>query len=282
MGTFVDQAYIDPLIVKQLEQVKHEVLHQDFDYVAVIDGERRTGKSVLAMQLAKFLDPGFHIGRIVYTADDFIKLIKDPSFPKGGAVILDESYSAANARNALSEVNRSMNTVANEMGQRNAFVFFVLPSFFDLDKTLAIHVTRSLFHVYLREEPNERKGVVEKVRGQYVVFTKDSKRKLYDKGKKSYDYNYPRADYGPLKYYNQYVIDEQQYRDLKKKAFDRREIGFGSKKWFNQRNSYMRYLYDRFKLTETEIAMVPKEYGFEALGQSAVSDVLNGKTRGSS
>ena len=145
---FVEVPAIDKAIKSELDKIKDRVINKDMDYFGVVDGDEGSGKSVLAMQWCKYLDPSFNLDRIVFTSDQFVALLKDPKLKPGSAILLDEAYNAANARATMSEVNRSMVAVTTEVRQKNLFVFIVLPSFFDLDRTLAIHRTRSLCHVY--------------------------------------------------------------------------------------------------------------------------------------
>lgn len=265
MAEVVLQPYIDPIIVKELENVKHRVLKKDHDWVACVDGEEGSGKSVLAMQICKYLDPNFSLDRIVFNSDDFIKIIKDPKTPKGAAILLDEAFSAANARASMSEVNRSMVAVATEMRQRNLFVIIALPSFFDLDRTFAIHRTKALFHVYLDEDFN---------RGQYVIFPKNLKRDLYIAGKKKYSYAFPYSPYPPCRFYNQYIVNEDEYRLKKSEAFKKRVVSNQARKWMMQRNAYIKYLYHSMGLTQDELAKIPTQYGVDPVGQQQISTIM--------
>jgi len=122
------ECYIDPIIAKELDKVKKAVIKKDRDYVMVIDGEEGCGKSVLAMQIAAYLDPKFNLDCVVFNADQFMKTIRE--IRKYACVVLDEAYNASNSRASLSQVNRAMLGVATEMRQRNLFTIMVIPSFF--------------------------------------------------------------------------------------------------------------------------------------------------------
>lgn len=265
MGAYKEHPYIDKAIQPQLDKIKSRVLNRDMDYVGVFDGDEGCGKSVLAMQVCKYLDPTFNINRIVFTSDAFINLIKDPTLKKGSAILLDEAYNAANSRATMTEVNRSMIAVATEMRQKNLFVFVVLPSFFDLDRTLAVHRTRSLFHVYFGEDYQ---------RGQYVVFPKDEKRELYLAGKKKYSYAYPHSPFPPLRFFDEYVIDEAQYRQRKADAFKKRTVSNQAKKWLMQRNAYIKYIYLSLNMSQADIGKLPMQYGAESISNEGISFVL--------
>jgi ABC-type antimicrobial peptide transport system ATPase subunit len=122
------ELWIAPIVKEQLDIVKKRVLTKDRDWVLVIDGEEGVGKSVLAQQIAKHLDPNFGIDNIVFNSDEFLKKVKDVKTKPGTAIILDEAFAAANNRASLSEVNRSMIGVATEMRQKNLFIIFCILS----------------------------------------------------------------------------------------------------------------------------------------------------------
>lgn len=264
METKQKQVFVDTMTKEQLTKVKNRVLRNDRDFVCVIDGEEGSGKSVLAQQLAAYIDPTFNIDRIVFNSDDFIKVIKDPKTKPGSAIVLDEAFSAANNRASLSEVNRSMIGVATEMRQKNLIVFMLLPSFFDLDKYFALWRCRALFHVYFTEEEERR----------YIIFPKESKKMLFLTGKKTYDYNKTRSPLPPCKFFNTYTVDEQEYRDKKSTAFRKRTVSNQARNWMLQRNALVRFIYDNYGLSQDDIARIPTNYGVKSIGQRQMSTVL--------
>jgi hypothetical protein len=163
------------------------------------------------MQVCKYLDSQFSLNNICFTADQFME--KSSAVSQFSAVLQDEAFSAAFSRSAMSEVNKSLLAFAAEMRQKNLFTVFVLPSFFDLDRNLALHRCNALIHVYLDKEGN---------RGQYLIFPKRQKNLLYLTGKKTYSYARPYSPYPPCEFKNQYVVDELEYRRLKADAFRNR------------------------------------------------------------
>jgi hypothetical protein len=255
---------VDPLVAKELDKVKYKVLHKDMDWVTIIDGEEGVGKSVLAQQLARYVDPTFNLDNIVFTADGFIKQIKDPKNKAGKAIVLDEAFNAANARASMSEVNRSLAGVATEMRQKNLFIFIVLPSFFDLDRYFALWRCRSLFHVYFNEQEDRR----------YIIFPKDKKKYLYLSGKKTYNYSKPRSPFPPLVFPHVYCTDEELYRDKKSMAFKKRTVSHQARKWLMQRNAYVKHLMKSLGLTQDEAAKLPTQYGVDPIDQTTISRIM--------
>lgn len=257
------ELWVAPIVARELDKVKKRVLKKDRDWVCVIDGEEGVGKSVLAQQIAKYLDPNFTIDDIVFNSDEFLKKIKDPKTKKGKAIVLDEAFSAASSRSSLSEVNRAMIGVATEMRQKNLFIILCIPSFFDLDRYFALWRCRALFHIYFSEEDDRR----------YIIFSKDQKKMLYLTGKKTYSYNKPRSNFPPFSFSNFYTVDEEEYRIKKSKAFTKRTVSNQARRWLLQRNAYIKYLLLNLGISSRDIANIPMNYGVDKVSERHVNRV---------
>ena len=259
----MNELYIDPVVKKELDRIKDDVYTKDRDFVMVIDGEEGCGKSVLGQQIGKYLDPHFTMDNITFNSTQFLEAIKKTR--KRSCIILDEAYSSASARGALTEINRSMVAVATEMRQRNLFVIIIMPSFFDLDKYFALWRCRCLFHVYFSSEGK---------RGRYVLFPKTAKKMLYLLGKKFYNYNKPRSPYPVCRFNNFYTVDEKEYRLKKQEAFRKRTISNMAKRWKGQRDSYINFLYHNQKIASKEIADLPSKWGERPLSQREIQKIV--------
>lgn len=259
------ELWVAPIVKTELDKVKKRVLTKDRDFVAVIDGEEGSGKSVLAMQLAAYLDPDFSLDKIVFTSDEFLKLIKDPHTKKGSCIILDEAFAAANSRASLTEVNRAMIGVATEMRQKNLFIFLCIPSFFDLDKYFALWRCRALFHVYFTPEEERH----------YVIFPKEQKKDLYLMGKKTYSYRKPYSPFPPFTFPNFYTVNEEDYRYKKAQAFKKRTVSNQARKWLMQRNAYAKYILSTLGIAQDDVAKIPANYGVPILSQRQISRIAN-------
>lgn len=255
---------VDKAIKPELDKVTNIVLNKDRDWVTVVDGEEGVGKSVLAQQIALYLDPNFNLDNLVFTADAFIKAIKDPKNTKGTAIVLDEAFNAANARSSMSEVNRSMAGVATEMRQKNLFIIIVLPSFFDLDRYFALWRCKSLFHVYFTDNEDRR----------YIIFPKIQKKYLYLAGKKTYNYTKPRSPFPPLVFPHVYTVNEGEYREKKSMAFSKREKSHQARIWMQQRNAYIKEFFRDQNLTQQQVGEIPMKYGIKPVERTVISDIL--------
>lgn len=197
--------------LKQNLEVAKEVILNDWDMVFCVDGYEGAGKSVLAMQCAKFCDPSFTVDRVVFTPKEFQNAINNSE--KYQAVVYDEAYTGLSSRATMTSINRALTGMLAEIRQKNLFVFVVMPTYFDLDKYVALWRSRALIHVYTGDKFK---------RGNFAFFNKDKKKYLYIKGKKFYSYSCAKPNFIG-RFTNYYVVDEEEYRKRKAKALKRED-----------------------------------------------------------
>lgn len=210
------QYSMDGYVQKVLDTAK-SVIKKDWDMIFSIDGPEGSGKSVFAQQCATYCDPGFVIDRITFTPNEFQKAVTNAQPYQ--AVIYDEAFTGLNSRATMSVINRALVQMLAEIRQKNLFIFVVMPTFFDLDKYVAIWRTRGLFHVYTGENFE---------RGYVAFYNRDKKKDLYILGKKFYNYNQPKPNFIG-RFSNHYTVEKDAYRKLKleslkhheNKAFDK-------------------------------------------------------------
>jgi len=253
------ELFVDNALRTELDRIKEVVTKKDRDFVLIVDGEEGCGKSVLAMQIGKYLDPNLTLDNITFNASQFIERLK--TSPKFSCVILDEAYTSASSRGALSEVNRSMVGVATEMRQKNLFVIINLPTFFDLDRYFALWRCRALMHVYFDKKGN---------RGQYVIFPKSSKKYLYLTGKKFYNYSKPKSPLPACRFNNYYPVDEHAYRVKKSEAFNKRAVSNQARRWREQRNALIKEIHHNYKVGSNKFKDIFTKWN--------VTPIKNGRT----
>jgi hypothetical protein len=194
--------YMDGYLKQNLELLK-DTIKKDWDMIFVVDGYEGSGKSVLAQQVSYFCDNSFNIDRIVFNPDDFKQVIM-ASEPYQ-AVIYDEAYGGLSSKSALSKVNKTIVQMLTVIRQRNLFVFIVLPTFFDLDKYVALWRSRGLLHVYTSKNM---------ARGYFEFYNAGRKKDMYVKGKKFYEYRQGKCNFRG-RFSKFWVVDKDAY-DKKK------------------------------------------------------------------
>ncbi len=158
------------------EKIKGSLIKKDKDYVLVVDGMEGSGKSTFSFQIGKYVDNTLNIKRICFDAESFREAVYKAK--KGQCIIYDEAFTGLSSRSSLSGVNRMLVSLMMQMRQKNLFIIIVLPTFFLLDKYVAIFRARTLLHVC---ESGGR-------RGYFKVYNQKLKKLLFLKGKITYDY----------------------------------------------------------------------------------------------
>jgi hypothetical protein len=208
---FYVDGYIRDFVIKSKKALKN-----DWDMRGIIDGVSGSGKSVFAQQVAYLIDPTININRVCFNPVEFQNAVVNAK--RYQAIIFDESLTGLNTRRAMSNTNVVLNNFISQIRQKNLFILFVLPSFFDLDKAQAIHSTKFLFTIYTRNGK----------RGYWRAYNSHAKTKLYVDGKKTYSYKVNATRHGRFCKY--YIIDEKEYRKKKEKTLKKYEVDVSEEK----------------------------------------------------
>lgn len=187
------------------------VIKKDWDMMFLYDGAEGSGKSTCAMQDAYFCDPTLSLDRVVFTPQEFRHAVNQASPYQ--AVIYDEAYTGLSSRASMTLINRTLVSMLAEIRQKNLFIFVVMPTFFDLDKYVALWRSRALIHVYTADGFE---------RGYFAFYNTDRKKDLYINGKKFYSYAKPKPNFVG-RFVNYYPLNEKAYRRKKKASLLERE-----------------------------------------------------------
>ena len=262
--------YMDGRLKKQIdEKVIPDLKKRDKDVVFCVDGKERSGKSkfsdILAAYVASQLGTDYNLGCICMDPFEFRDRIK--AAKKNEVVIYDEAHRGMSSRRSMSEVNAILVDLMMEMGQKNLCVFVVLPTFFMLDRYVALFRIRGLFHIY------ERKGK----RGFWVYFNEKSKLYLYDQGKKYFNYNCLHWPMFRGRFYEQYSVDEEEYRQKKKNSFEVKPAPALNKRLevlMDQRDKAIYALSRELKMGERKLSKFLIERGIK-LEHAAIGNILS-------
>lgn len=194
--------YMDRYLRDNLQRAK-DLVRKDWDMVFLYDGREGSGKSVKAMQDAYFCDPTFSAERMTFTPDEFEEAIKNAT--KYQSVQYDEAFTGLSSRETMSRINKVLVKMLAEIRQKNLFIFVVMPTFFDVDKYVALWRSVALIHVFTTRNMT---------RGYFAFYNYDKKKDLYMNGKKYYSYYKPKPDFTG-RFLNHYPLDEEKYRKKK-------------------------------------------------------------------
>lgn len=201
---------LDGYVLAVLDTAKN-VITKDWDMIFLGDGGEGTGKSVFIQQAAKYCDPTLTLDRITFTPREFREAVMNAKPYQ--AVVYDEAFTGLNSRATMSIINRAIVSMLAEIRQKNLFIFVVMPTFFDLEKYVALWRSRGLFHIYTGD--NFERGFV-------AFYNIDRKKDLYIQGKKFYSYHLPRPNF-VARFSNHYTVDKDAYKLKKLHSLSDRE-----------------------------------------------------------
>jgi len=208
--------YMNDIMKKNLDLARRTI-KKDWDMVYLIDGAEGSGKSVLAQQIGFYCAPRMKLKNIVFNPDDFRKRVLDSG--KYDCVIFDEAYAGLSSRKAMSDINKGLVAMLTEIRQKNLFIIVVLPSFFDMDKYVALWRSRFLVHVFAHKFR----------RGYFTFYNFNKKKRMYILGKKYYNYRAVIPSFRGS-FTDFYPLGKEKYKKLKAdslKAY-KPEEGFSS------------------------------------------------------
>lgn len=263
--------YIDGRLKRQLDnKIIPDLKKRDKDCVFIIEGKERTGKTkfsdILAAYIASELRTEYNLSNVCMSPQEFRNKIM--SAKKRQPVIYDEAHRGMASARALSEINNILKDLMMEMGQKNLLVLINLPTFFLLDKYAALFRARGVFHIY------EKKGR----RGFWVFFNERNKLTLYMKGKKEFNYNCMKWPRFRGRFYNQYAIDEQEYRKKKALSFKKRPRITRAETYKAQRDSLFWYMNKKLDINQTKIAEISEEMDI-VIKRNTISEIIAERDR---
>jgi len=225
--------YLDQALVYKLNTLVYNI-KSDWDFIILVTGDRmvRVGKSVLAMQMGKYLSwrlkTPFDINNIFFDSNEMIKYAQEA--PKNSVLIFDEGRESLASSKIHTDLQKDLLDFFAEVGQLNHIFIVVLPDFFELKESIAVGRSEYLINVWRREEKKMldlyKEGTASPVlkysRGYFEFFKKKDKQLLYDisKSTRRKSYQLVKANFKG-RFTNYYPIDEAQYRQRKKEALQR-------------------------------------------------------------
>jgi len=139
---------LDPSIwsTLHLRHIYKRVHQLRFNFLGMIVGKHRTGKSLAGLSFAHMLDPTFFPNledRVVYYADDFMRALEDIRRKNiiGGAIVWDEAGVGVPSREWYNISNKAVGLACQVFGRYRPIIFFVTQDVTYIDSQI-----RKLFH----------------------------------------------------------------------------------------------------------------------------------------
>lgn len=93
------------------------------------------------------IDPEFTIDRIAWTAEEFMRLVNDPSLHRSSVILVEEAGVNINRTEWYSFMNKAVSYVSQTYGYKGLVVLFTLPSLQLLDSRV-VKLLRGYFETY--------------------------------------------------------------------------------------------------------------------------------------
>lgn len=214
-----------------MPRVSHKVAHRRSDMFIIIDGPVGSGKTTLSFQCARYFDPTFCLERVVFSVDDFLTALVKAE--PGQAVVFDEAI-IVNSRSALTDFNKKVIVAMTQIRSKGLYIFFNIPSVFDLDRNLVLNRCHLLLHCYQDHFGD---------RGKFCVFDKDKMKLLYLKGKKLYTYAFPKANF-VARFTEYFYLNRTNYEDKKQREISKQAKNKKNHRWVRQRNNLIKWMHE--------------------------------------
>ncbi len=244
--------YVASDILRQQRKAYKVVTEGDQDRVYVIAGRERSGKSTLAQQLAFTVDKNFSLDNICFTPKQFAERVRRAK--KFESLIYDEAFFGLSSKGSISKENRNLVKIFMECGFKNLFIFVCLPSFFLLEKYIAISRSQALFNVFVSKRNFKLR--------YYKVYNYKQKTELYLRGKAMMSFNRPKITKS-YRFYGKLPpnIIKSEY-DAKKLAAFREDDGDKPEetKHLKQRTVFSRYLREKYDFNYVEQRKLLEKY----------------------
>ena len=258
-GQTTDGLYMDATLAANLDILAERIVDDMmFVMLGTGHGRVRVGKSVFMMQISKYLtykvnqlhkfNNDFNLeNNVVWKGKDMIE--KASKLKPYSVLLLDEGDDLVD--NYWADLSKRLRKFFRKCGQLNLFIILILPDFFELPRNYAI--TRSDFLIDVKFYDDFRRGV-------FAFYNFERKRKLYVQGKKYGDYECIEPSFEG-RFTGAYVLDEQAYRELKRKDLIEDEEKESVAKPTTNFNHKLLKVFDEYcSLTNKNQTEVCKEY----------------------
>ena len=204
------EMYIDGYLKSNLDALIR-LVDKKWDGIGFVCGYEGDGKTTIAKQICAYLDPTFCLDRVVFEPKDFLSICM--SATKKQAILFDESYLTFNTRSWSKKITNMIISALTMIRKKQLYIIIVAPTFFDIQKYIAIHRSRFLIHVYADGE----------TRGFFRFFNRIKKHNLYISGKK-WDNMYSVKPNFTGRFTNFSPLNEIEYENKKSKSFEQFKI----------------------------------------------------------
>ena len=260
-----DGIYYDNYLIKKLDNVKKIMSKKyNWDCVILIDGKEGSGKSTLSFLCAWYIsNTKITMNNICEGTEDAVNKLE--KLEDGSILIVDEGNLLFSSKDTMKSEQRTLIKILNVIRQKRMCLIIVAPSFFDLNKYIAVQRPRFLLHVFTDKDLN---------RGMYAYFGERKMKVLYALGRKNYNsYVKPHREWiGRFDPFNPFG---ESYLELKKKSLlEALRTPETTTRFQRQRDVAIKILKEEYKLKLNEIVKLFERFNGK-ISKGALSQLLN-------
>ena len=198
--------YLDNRLKAKLDNVKM-IMRKGWDCIGLVDGIEGSGKSTLSFVCGWYISDGkITMHNICEGTEDAMKKLE--KLEDGSVLIIDEGSLMFSSKDTMRKEQKHLIKILQVIRQKKMCLLIVSPSFFDLNKYIAVNRSRFLLHVYTDKDLT---------RGRFAYFSERKKHRLYVMGKKNYNsYAKPKSDF--VGRYTNFDPFGEEYQKLKRKS----------------------------------------------------------------
>jgi hypothetical protein len=120
-------------------------LNRGENFVGIVTGKTRSGKSFSGVRICMEIDPNFSMDNVVFSAKEFMELLHSGKLKRGSMVMWDEAGVGIATREWYSILNKSINYVLQTWGHQNIGLILTVPDFSFIDSQ-----TRRLINMHFK------------------------------------------------------------------------------------------------------------------------------------
>lgn len=156
--------------------IRYLMLEQGKNFIIVVVGRVRVGKSWSALRLAENIDENFTVDNIVFSAQEFMAIVneKENQIKEGAVILWEEGGVGLNSKNWYSMLNRFTNLILETWGYKHLCLIITVPNFSFIDNS-----TRKMVNLRINcMERVKARGVVKAIAEELSVMYKPNGEEL--------------------------------------------------------------------------------------------------------
>ena len=139
---------MNKLYKHNLNLIKNLIVNKDFDWIHLIIGKEGCGKSTLAIQTCKAIDPTFNASRVINDLEELKRVVRNSS--AGQAILIDEGALFFFSGDAMTKDVKKIVKLFTAFRRYNLFFVVCVPCYYDIVSRIRDKRVKSGCIVYRR------------------------------------------------------------------------------------------------------------------------------------